>query len=84
MLTLGAREAKNEFGRLLDAAQSEKVLIKKKGRPVVIVLSIKEYQLLEEAQDKLWEMLAKTSEIEGLVSEEESEDFLKSLRDAEN
>ena len=84
MLTLGAREAKNEFGRLLDAAQSEGVLIEKKGRPVAVVLSIKEYQLLEDAQDKLWEMLAKTSETEGLISEKESEDFLKSLRDAEN
>lgn len=81
MLTLGAREAKNEFGRLLDAAQSESVLIEKKGRPVAVVLSVKKYQLLEDAQDKLWEILAKTSEIEGLVSEEESEDFLKSLRE---
>ncbi len=84
MLTLGAREAKNEFGRMLDAAQSESVLIEKKGRPVAVVLSIKEYQLLEDAQDKLWEMLAKSSEIEGLVSEKESEDFLKSLRNAKN
>lgn len=84
MLTLGAREAKNEFGRLLDAAQSESVLIEKKGRPVAVVLSIKEYQLLEDAHDKLWEILAKTSEIDGLVSEKESEDFLKSLRDAKN
>jgi prevent-host-death family protein len=47
MLTLGAREAKNEFGRMLDAAQSEGVLIKKKGRPVAIVLSVKAYQLLD-------------------------------------
>lgn len=84
MLTLGAREAKNEFGRMLDAAQSESVLIEKKGRPVAVVLSIKEYQLLESAQDKLWEMLAKTSEIDGLVSEKESKDFLKSLRNAKN
>jgi antitoxin Phd len=84
MLTLGAREAKNEFGRMLDAAQSESVLIEKKGRPIAVVLSIKEYQLLENAQDKLWEMLAKASEIEGLVSEKESEEFLKSLRNAKN
>ena len=84
MLTLGAREAKNEVGRMLDAAQSEGVLIEKKGRPVAIVLSVKAYQLLEGAQDKLWEMLAKTSEMEGLVSERESEDFLKSLRNAKN
>jgi antitoxin Phd len=84
MLTLGAREAKNEFGRMLDAAQSESVLIEKKGRPVAVVLSIKEYQLLEDAQDKLWEILAKSSEIDGLISAEESEDFLKSLRNAKN
>lgn len=84
MLTLGAREAKNEFGRLLDAAQSESVLIEKKGRPVAVVLSIQKYQLLEDAQDKLWDILAKTSEIEGLVSEKESEAFLKSLRNAKN
>lgn len=84
MLTLGAREAKNEFGRMLDAAQSESVLIEKKGRPVAVVLSIKEYQLLEDAQDKLWEILAKSSEIDGLISEEESEAFLKSLRNAKN
>ncbi len=84
MLTLGAREAKNEFGRMLDAAQRENVLIEKKGRPVAVVLSIEEYQLLENSQDKLWEMLAKTSEIEGLISEKESEDFLKSLRNAKD
>ena len=84
MLTLGAREAKNEFGRTIDAAETEGVLTEKKGRPVAIVLSVKAYQLLEGAQDKLWEMLAKTSEMEGLVSERESEDFLKSLRNAKN
>lgn len=80
MLKLGAREAKNEFGRMLDAAQSESVLIEKKGRPVAVVLSIKDYQQLEAAHDKLWEILAKTSELEGLVSEKESAEFLKSLR----
>lgn len=69
---------------MLDAAQRESVFIEKKGRPVAVVLSITEYQLLEEAQDKLWEMLAKTSEIEGLISEKESEDFLKSLRHAKD
>ena len=84
MLTLGARAAKNEFGRMLDAAQSEGVLIEKKGRPVAIVLSGGGGGGVGGAQDKLWEMLAKTSEMEGLVSERESEDFLKSLRNAKN
>jgi antitoxin Phd len=84
MLTLGAREAKNEFGRMLDVAQREKVLIEKKGRPIAVVLSIEEYRLLENAQDKLWEILAKASEREGLISAKESEDFLKSLRNAKD
>lgn len=38
----------------------------------------------EDAQDKLWEMLAKTAETEGLVCEKDSEVFLKLLRQAKN
>jgi antitoxin Phd len=83
MLTLGAREAKNEFGRLLDAAQSESVLIEKKGRPVAVVVSIKQYRSFIDMEDKFWEILANASE-KGLVSEKESEDFLKSLRNAKD
>lgn len=83
MSTFGAREAKNEFGRLLDTAQREAVMIEKKGRPVAVVLSVDEYKRLEEAEDALWEVLAKASEAEGLISPEESETFLESLRHAE-
>jgi antitoxin Phd len=82
MFTFGAREAKNEFGRLLDTAQRETVTIKKKGRPVAVVMSIDEFKRLEEAEDALWAILAKASEVEGLVSPEESEKFLESLRHA--
>jgi antitoxin Phd len=83
MSTFSAREAKNEFGRLLDTAQRETVMIEKKGRPVAVVMSMDEFKRLEEAEDALWEVLAKASEAEGLVSPEESEKFLKSLRHAE-
>jgi antitoxin Phd len=80
MSIFGAREAKNEFGRLLDTAQRETVTIEKKGRPVAVVMSVDEYKRLEEAEDALWEVLAKASEAEGLVSPDESEKFLESLR----
>jgi prevent-host-death family protein len=43
MYKVAAREAKNEFGRLLDNAQREPITIEKKGRPVAVVLSIPEY-----------------------------------------
>lgn len=82
MSTFGAREAKNEFGRLLDTAQRETVVIEKKGRPVAVLMSVDEFKRLEEAEDALWEVLAKASETEGLVSPEESEKFLESLRHA--
>lgn len=82
MSTFGAREAKNEFGRLLDTAQRETVMIEKKGRPVAVIMSIEEFKRLEEIEDALWNILAKNSEAEGLVSPEESEKFLESLRHA--
>lgn len=82
MFTFGAREAKNEFGRLLDTAQREKVMIEKKGRPVAIIMSLEEFKRLEKAEDSIWELLAKKSEEEGLINPKESEKFLESLRHA--
>lgn len=46
MKSLSAREAKNEFGRLIDLARAEPVTIEKHGRPVVVVLSVEEYERL--------------------------------------
>ena len=52
MTTLAAREAKNGFGRLLDTAQREPVTITKMRRPVAVLLSKHEYDLLQsELQD---------------------------------
>ena len=46
MTDIAAREARNRFGRLLDAAQSSPVRVTKKGRAVGIVMSIKHYDRL--------------------------------------
>lgn len=49
--SLPAREAKYHFGRLIDLARAEPVLIEKHGRPVVVVLSVEAYERLVEAQN---------------------------------
>jgi len=42
MKTVSAREAKNEFGSLVDAAQREPVILTKHNRPVAAVVSIED------------------------------------------
>lgn len=42
--TLSAREAKNRFGYLIDMARQKPVSIEKHGRPVVVVVSIEDYE----------------------------------------
>lgn len=46
MRSLSAAEAKNAFGHLIDLARHEPVLIEKHNRPVVVVISIEEYNRL--------------------------------------
>lgn len=46
MKTMSAKEAKNGFGLLLDTARAEPVTIEKHGRPVVVVVSVEEYERL--------------------------------------
>ena len=46
MKSMSAKEAKNGFGLLLDTARAEPVTIEKHGRPVVVVLSVEEYERL--------------------------------------
>ena len=57
MKEIAARDAKNHFGHLLDAAQSAPVRVTKKGRPVGVVMSIEQYERLRGAA---WERLAET------------------------
>lgn len=46
MKTLSARDAKNRFGYLIDTARQEPVSVEKHGRPVVVVLSVEDYERL--------------------------------------
>ena len=53
MKTMAAKEAKNEFGRLIDTARAEHVTIEKHGRPVAVVLSVEEFVRLSAHQPTL-------------------------------
>ena len=47
MKAIAAREAKNRFGSLMDAARREPVTIEKHGRPVAVLMSVEEYRALK-------------------------------------
>lgn len=50
MRTLSAKDAKYEFGRLIDLARSEPVAVTKHGRAVVVVIAVEEYERLKEIE----------------------------------
>jgi prevent-host-death family protein len=54
MRTVSSMEAKNRFGRLLDAAQRAPVTVTKKGPPAAVVMSIEDY---ERMRVRAWERL---------------------------
>jgi prevent-host-death family protein len=44
MKAIAAKEAKNNFGEMLDTVQREPLIIEKHGRAVAVVMSAHEYQ----------------------------------------
>ena len=63
MQTLAAKDAKYGFGRLIDLARAEPVTIAKHGRPVVVVMSVEEYERLKKIEARMkTERLDQTTE----------------------
>ncbi len=62
MKEIAARDAKNRFGRLLDAVQSAPVRVTKKGRAVGVMMSVQQYERLRGAA---WERLTVTMDALG-------------------
>ncbi|NNE61810.1 MAG: type II toxin-antitoxin system Phd/YefM family antitoxin [Woeseia sp.] len=52
MKSMSAKDAKNSFGRLLDDARAHPVVVEKHGRPVIVVLSIEEFERLKELDNE--------------------------------
>lgn len=46
MKNFSAKDAKNHFGQMMDAARLEPVVIEKHGRPMVVVCSVEEFERL--------------------------------------
>lgn len=52
MKIMSAKDAKNAFGRLLDTARAEPVIVEKHGRAVVVVLAVEEFERLKAPNQK--------------------------------
>ena len=48
MRTVSAKDAKYNFGELIDKARAAPVTVAKYGRPVVVVMAVEEYERLQE------------------------------------
>jgi len=46
MQSMSAKDAKYGFGRLIDLARSQPVIVEKHGRPVVVVVAVEEFERL--------------------------------------
>jgi len=77
MKTMTAAAAKNSFGKFLDMAQREPVLITKNDRPVGVFLS------MADLEDTIWGERALKAHAEGYAGVEASEALMKRLLNAE-
>ncbi len=83
MREAAATDVKNKFGQMLETAMTEPIAIEKKGRPVAVIMSIKEYQRLAEIEDRYWGEKALKAVEEGFVKEKETRAWLKKKLNAE-
>lgn len=77
MKTITAAEAKNSFGKFLDMAQREPVLVTKNNRPVGVFLS------MEDLEDTVWAKNALKAHAEGYLGPDASDALIKTLLAAE-
>lgn len=72
MQIIAATEIKQRLGQYLETALTEPVIIKKSGRPSIIMLSIAEYERLQAIEDALWAERAEQALQSGFVGGEEA------------
>jgi antitoxin Phd len=84
MKHMNAKDAKTNFGQLLDTAIREPVSITRNGRQVAVVLSVQDFERLAAFEDAWWARRAERNEENGFLSAGKSEAFLKDLLNAED
>ena len=82
MKSFNAKDAKTNFGRLIDTAIREPVSITRNGRQVAVVLSVQDFERLAALEDAWWARRAERDDEDGFLSGDESEALLKDLLDA--
>ncbi len=82
MVHISATEAKTHFGKLLDTARREEVVIEKQGRSVAVIISQEEFERLSAFENAFWVIKANMAKDEGYLSLEESENLLNELLSA--
>lgn len=78
MKTMTAVEAKTHFGKFLDAAQREPVVVTKKNRAVGVMFS------MEDIEDTIWAEKARKAQEEGYIGEHKSADLITALLHAKD
>ena len=82
--TFTAKEAKNNFGRLIDEAHTHPVSIEKHGRKVAVVVSARDYEEFEAMRDAYWGMAASRSHTKGYIGTKKSQKLIERLANARN
>lgn len=77
-----AKEAKNNFGRLLDEARRSPVAINKNGRKVAFVVSYEDYSHFEDIIDSYWGNKARLAEKGGYLGIAKSKKLIESVLNA--
>jgi len=84
MKAIAAKDAKNNFGELMDNAQREPITIERRGRAVAVVMSAKEYEKikLERLRAKLaiGEAQLDSGESITINSKEELHEFFEDIK----
>lgn len=73
MKTMSAANAKTHFGKFLDTAQREPVLVTKKNRPVGVFFS------MEDIENTIWAEQARKAHDEGYIGVKESAELLNKI-----
>lgn len=84
MKTVSATEIKNRLGQYLARVAVEPVGIEKNGRPIAVLLSFEEYELLQRSDDFFWGQAALAAEAEGFLSVEDSLKYVQHEASAED
>lgn len=79
-----ATDAKNNLGRIIDAALREPVIIERSGRKAVVMMSYEDYEEIQVLIDRAWGDKASRAEDGGFVGADRSSELITRLLNAKD